>query len=84
MVKRWSNCYLDIDNTYYIRYYRVMTGKELVKLLEKNGFWVKSIRGSHHKMVNEQGLQTNVPVHGKKELGQGLLNKLLKEAGIKE
>jgi predicted RNA binding protein YcfA (HicA-like mRNA interferase family) len=60
-----------------------MTGKELLKLLDKNGWTLDRISGSHHIMI--KGSKTlSVPVHGGKDLGKGLLSKLLKEGGIKK
>ena len=58
-----------------------MTGKELVKLLMKNGWKLDHVRGSHH-ILRKEGKHISVPVHGKKELGKGLQNRLLKEAGL--
>ncbi len=58
-----------------------MKDKELLKLLQQNGWEVKKITGSHHKM--KKGDQTlTVPVHGK-ELTKGLLHAILKQAGLK-
>ncbi len=60
-----------------------MTGKELVKLLKQNGWQLDRISGSHHIMV--KGSKTiSVPVHGKKELGKGIKQAILKKAGIKK
>lgn len=60
-----------------------MTGREVIKLLEKNGWLLDRIRGSHHIMIKEDKT-LSVPVHGSKDLGKGLLNKLLKEGGVKK
>ncbi len=60
-----------------------MTPKELCKLLEKNGFEQVSQKGSHLKMINRQnGKQTIIPLHAK-ELGKGLEQAILKQAGLK-
>ncbi len=59
-----------------------MTGSALVKLLKQNGWQVDRISGSHHIMV--KGSKTiSVSVHGKKELGKGITQAILKQAGIK-
>jgi len=60
-----------------------MTGREVIKLLEKNGWLLDRIRGSHHIMIKEDKT-LSVPVHGSKDMGKGLLNKLLKEGGVKK
>jgi len=42
-----------------------MTGKELLKLLERDGWHLERISGSHHIMI--KGHKTlSVPVHGNK------------------
>ena len=45
------------------------------------GWQEKSINGSHHKLVKDDKTIV-VPVHGK-ELTKGLLNAILKQAGLK-
>ena len=58
-----------------------MTGKELIKILEQQGWKILRVNGSHHRMG--KGLQrTTVPVHGKKELGKGLLAAIKKQTGV--
>lgn len=59
-----------------------MTGKELLKLLKDNGWTLDRTHGSHYIMT--KGSETlSVPVHSGKELGKGLLNKLMKAGGLK-
>ena len=43
----------------------VLSGKNLVKFLEKLGFVVVRINGSHSRMKHEDGRITTVPVHKK-------------------
>lgn len=57
----------------------VISGKELVKLLEKQGFDVVRIKGSHHRMKHPDGRVTTVPVHKKEDLPKGLLHKIIRE-----
>ncbi|MCR5811912.1 MAG: type II toxin-antitoxin system HicA family toxin [Lachnospiraceae bacterium] len=60
-----------------------MTGKELVKKAQEAGWEIDRIASSHHIMV--KGNKTvSIPVHAGKALGQGLLNKLLKQLGLRE
>ncbi|MBQ6554284.1 MAG: type II toxin-antitoxin system HicA family toxin [Firmicutes bacterium] len=49
-----------------------MTPKEMVKPLQKNGF----------KKERQTGRYTTVPMHNK-DLGKGLENEILKQAGLK-
>ena len=59
-----------------------MTGKKLIKMMQANKWELDRIQGSHHILI--RGSKTlSIPVHGKKDLPKGLLNKLLKEAGLK-
>ncbi len=60
-----------------------MTPKEMCKLLERNGFEQISQKGSHLKMRHkETGVTTIIPLHSK-ELGKGLEQAILKQAGLK-
>jgi predicted RNA binding protein YcfA (HicA-like mRNA interferase family) len=62
-----------------------VSGKELVKLLEANGWTLLRITGSHH-ILGKPGNKTrlSVPVHGNKPLKIGLLRHLLKMARLSE
>jgi predicted RNA binding protein YcfA (HicA-like mRNA interferase family) len=58
-----------------------LSGKEMVGFLQKQGFAVIRIRGSHHFM--ERGDQrTSVPVHGNRPLKIGTLRSILRDIGI--
>jgi predicted RNA binding protein YcfA (HicA-like mRNA interferase family) len=57
----------------------VISGKELVKCLEKTGFSVIRINGSYHRMIHPDGRVTTVPVHKNVDLPKGLLRKIIKE-----
>ncbi len=59
-----------------------MTGKDLIRRLKEHGWVLDRINGSHHIMIKD--MQTlSVPVQGNRDLPAGLLNKLLKQAGLK-
>ena len=59
-----------------------LTGKEMSKLLKKNG-WVKERqKGSHHHFYKD-GILITVPVHANKDLSKGIEQKILKDAGLK-
>lgn len=61
-----------------------MTPKEMVKYLKKHGFVKdKSPDGSHQNLSNPKtGYRTTVPMHSK-ELGKGLEQAILKQAGLR-
>jgi len=62
-----------------------MSGKRLCKVLEKHGWELKRVRGSHpiYAQSGNPAILT-VPVHGNRELRLGTLRRLLKEAGLTE
>lgn len=59
-----------------------LTGKQLVKILEDDGWKLDRIAGSHHIMA-KGSKKISVPVHSGQAIPTGLLNKLLKQAGLK-
>jgi predicted RNA binding protein YcfA (HicA-like mRNA interferase family) len=60
-----------------------MKSKELIALLLRNGWQLRGVKGSHHVYVHPQRSgHISVPL-GSKDLGIGLLEKLLKQSGLK-
>jgi len=59
-----------------------ITGAELIKALSEAGFVVVRIKGSHHRLEHPDGRRTTVPVHGKENLGPGLLLKILRDTDV--
>lgn len=60
-----------------------MTPKQMIKLLESNGFRQTHSNGSHFFFRNDETHRTTtVPVHAK-DLKKGTENKTLKDAGLK-
>ena len=57
----------------------VISGKDFIKLLEKFGFIVVRINGSHHRMKHPDGRITTIPVHKNNPVAKGLLRKILRE-----
>jgi predicted RNA binding protein YcfA (HicA-like mRNA interferase family) len=57
-----------------------MRGRKVVRLLEQDNWRVQRIKGSHY-IMEKDGNTIAVPVHNK-DLGKGILNKILKQAGI--
>lgn len=61
-----------------------MTAHDLIKKLEANGWAFERQRGSHaiyKHPTNPANLA--IPQHGKQDLGKGLINSILKTAGLK-
>lgn len=62
---------------------KAMTGKQVIRVLEDNGFQVVRNKGSHH-IMKKDGHRNNVsvPVHGNKPLKKGTLNGIIAAAGL--
>lgn len=58
-----------------------MKDKDLMKKLLQDGWLLVRINGSHHVLQKEDRIEV-VPVHGK-DVPRGLLEKILKRAGLK-
>jgi mRNA interferase HicA len=63
-----------------------VTWAELVRLLRQHGFEeLRTGKGSHRQFWNPVSKRViTIAVHTKKDVGTGLLNRILKDAGIKE
>ena len=57
----------------------VLTGKTVIKALEKIGFQTVRQKGSHVQMQHEDGRLVTIPVHAGKTIGKGLLRKILRD-----
>ena len=62
-----------------------MSGKDLARLLERHGWALCRVQGSHH-IYCKPGVKAriSVPIHGNASLKSGLLFHLLKMAGLGE
>lgn len=58
-----------------------MKDKELLKIMQQNGWKIDRINGSHHIMKKDNQVEV-IPVHGK-DLSTGIANKILKRLGLK-
>lgn len=59
-----------------------ISGKKLLKVLEKLGFIIKRHRGSHVFLKHPDGRTTIIPLHPGEDISSGLLRKILKDIGI--
>lgn len=61
----------------------VVSGKDVIKVLTKNGFVVKRVTGSHYILLN---LETRkiVPVPYHKSLKKGVLLSIIEQSGMKK
>lgn len=63
-----------------------ISGKRLCRSLERHGWQLSRISGSHHiyNHPNRPGVTLVVPVHGNRDLKRGLLRSLLRLAGLSD
>ena len=59
-----------------------VTGAEVIANLERVGFRVLRIKGSHHFLRHEDGRSTVVPAHSGETIGPGLLHKILRDCQL--
>jgi predicted RNA binding protein YcfA (HicA-like mRNA interferase family) len=60
-----------------------MRSADVIKILEADGWVLRSVKVSHH-VFQHPGRPGHLSVlHPKKDLGAGLVHKLLKQAGVK-
>jgi predicted RNA binding protein YcfA (HicA-like mRNA interferase family) len=64
---------------------KTVSGKEFAKALERHGWKLMRIHGSHH-IYGKDGsdVRLSVPIHGQQALKRGLLKHLMKLAGLTE
>jgi predicted RNA binding protein YcfA (HicA-like mRNA interferase family) len=60
-----------------------MNSAELIRKFEAAGWELRNVKGSHHIYVDPAtGAHVSIS-HPKKDLGTGLVRKILKQAGLK-
>lgn len=59
-----------------------LSGKDLVSALQRAGFQVLRIKGSHPFLRHADGRSTVVPVHAGESIGPGLLGKILRDCEL--
>ena len=59
-----------------------MDAKEVLKVLKKSGFVLKSQKGSHKKLIKDDNTVI-VPDHGKDEIPMGTLKNIERQSGVK-
>ena len=64
---------------------KAVSGKALCKILERRGWLLKRITGSHH-IYSKEGIDSiiSVPVHSNRDLPIGTLKSIMKDAQLEE
>jgi predicted RNA binding protein YcfA (HicA-like mRNA interferase family) len=62
---------------------KAITGPEMCRLVETNGWLLQRIKGSHH-IYSKPGERKiiSIPVHGNRNLKPGLANRIARDAGV--
>jgi predicted RNA binding protein YcfA (HicA-like mRNA interferase family) len=64
---------------------KVVSGKQMCKILQAKGWEIARVTGSHHVFViRGRNVRISVPVHGNKDLKIGLQRAIMKLANISE
>ena len=61
-----------------------LSGKAVVKALERAGYTVASVNGSHYKMRRSGSAPLSVPVHGARDMVKGTLRGIIRQTGMSE
>ncbi len=61
----------------------MLKSREVIRALERLGFrLVRQSPGSHKQFAHADGRQTTVPVHKGRDIGPGLLRKILRDIEV--
>lgn len=64
---------------------KAVSGKMLCKIVERHGWELKRITGSHHIYVKDDvEAILSIPVHSNRDLPRGTLRSLMKDADLTE
>ena len=58
------------------------SGRRILRALERAGFELTRVKGSHHVVRHPDGRMTVVPVHQGEDIGPGLLRKILNDCEL--
>lgn len=61
-----------------------LSARQIIRILESHGFTQVRQSGSHAIFRHTDGRGTTVPIHGKRDLGRGLLRQIMRDAGLTE
>ena len=72
-----------VDIAYTVGTIHTMKSADLISLLKADGWVLRSVKGSHHVFTHPERPDHLTVPHPKKDLGKGLVSKLLKQSGLK-
>ena len=53
-----------------------------ISILMRRGFALDRQSGSHAVFIHPDGRRTTVPIHGKRDLGKGILHQIMRDAEL--
>ena len=56
--------------------------RQLISILKRRGFALDRQSGSHAIFIHPDGRRTTVPIHGKRDLGKGILRQIMRDADL--
>jgi predicted RNA binding protein YcfA (HicA-like mRNA interferase family) len=60
----------------------IVNSRQLISTLERTGFEIVRQRGSHVRLKHPDGRVVTVPLHSGRDIGRGLLRKILRDAEL--
>jgi predicted RNA binding protein YcfA (HicA-like mRNA interferase family) len=65
---------------------KAVSGKEIAKVLERKGWLLQRVRGSHHIYASDDvpGVIVSVPIHGNRSLRIGTQRAIMRAGGLNE
>jgi len=59
-----------------------LSARHVISVLVRHGFTLDRQSGSHAVFIHPDGRRTTVPIHGKRDLGKGLLRQIMRDAEL--
>lgn len=59
-----------------------LTARQVITALERHGFIRVRQSGSHALFRHPDGRRTTVPIHGNRDIGRGLLRRIMRDANL--
>ena len=56
--------------------------RQVIAILKRHGFALDRQSGSHAIFIHPDGRRTTVPIHGRRDLGKGILHQIMKDAEL--
>ena len=59
-----------------------LNARQVISALVRHGFTLDRQSGSHAVFIHPDGRRVTVPIHGKRDLGKGLLRQIMRDAEL--